>query len=241
MENKENQQKILSCLIRGPGPVYKLRPLVGYEDHCPSRHRNPAYSMRHRTPIYIPSVGPGPQYDVSRLTNFGVDNPPAYTIACREPFKLRDLGPGPGAHHPERCPPMNHSIRPPAYSIKSRSKTKIADRGPGPNAYSLPTCIGPKIPDKPAQGAFSIGSYQELKQVRIGPGPAAYRNMDVDLIKRSAPAFSLKWRYQIAELDHSPGPQYFPQIDLGRRAPMYSFGIRYSECAGLPATELDED
>lgn len=71
----------------GPGPVYKLRPLVGYEDHCPSRHRNPAYSMRHRTPIYIPSVGPGPQYDVSRLTNYGPDNPPAYTIACREPFK----------------------------------------------------------------------------------------------------------------------------------------------------------
>lgn len=75
-------------------------------------------------------------------------------------FSVRDLGPGPGAHHPERCPPMNHSIRPPAYSIKSRGTTKIADGGPGPNAYSLPTCIGPKIPDKPAQGAFSMYVYR---------------------------------------------------------------------------------
>lgn len=75
-------------------------------------------------------------------------------------YLVRDLGPGPGAHYPELCPPMNHKIRAPAYSIKSRSRIKFDDIGPGPNAYILPTCIGPKIPDKVAQGAFSMYVYK---------------------------------------------------------------------------------
>ncbi|KAK1129850.1 hypothetical protein K0M31_019558 [Melipona bicolor] len=55
---------------------------------------------------------------------------------------------------------MNHNIRAPAYSMKSRSRTKLEDIGPGPNAYILPTTIGPKIPDKIAQGAFSLYVYK---------------------------------------------------------------------------------
>ncbi|XP_076163723.1 ciliary microtubule associated protein 1A [Ptiloglossa arizonensis] len=240
MEEKENEQKMLSCLGKGPGPVYKLRSLVGYENHCLSRQRCPAYSLRHPTKILIPAVGPGPRYNVANLTNYGLNNAPAYTIAGREPFTVRQLGPGPGAHYPEMCPPMNHSIRPPAYSIKSRSRTKISDGGPGPNTYCLPTCIGPKIPDKRAQGAFSIGGYHKLRQEHVGPGPAAYTNINTDIVKRSSPAFSLKWRNELADIDFGPGPQYYPQY-VGRQAPMYSFGIRHSECAGIPTTELDED
>ena len=64
--------------------------------------------------------------------------------------------PGPGAYSPELCPPMNHNRRVPVYSIKSRGVTKFLDEGPGPNSYLLPTCIGPKVPDKPAQSAFSM-------------------------------------------------------------------------------------
>lgn len=54
---------------------------------------------------------------------------------------------------------MNHSLRPPAFSIKGRATTQYGKDGPGPNLYSLPTCIGPKIPDKRAQGAFSMYVY----------------------------------------------------------------------------------
>lgn len=82
---------------------------------------------------------------------------------CSLPNVVRDFGPGPGAHYPELCPPMNHNIRAPAYSIKSRSKTKLEDIGPGPNAYILPTTIGPKIPDKIAQGACRIFALQLLR------------------------------------------------------------------------------
>ncbi|CAL7950915.1 unnamed protein product [Xylocopa violacea] len=262
MENKENRPKLLSCMIKGPAPIYKLQTLVGYEGHCLSRQRGPAYTIRPRTQIRIESIGPGPRYNVSKLTNYGVDRSPGYTIAGREEFKgshiyivifdsqvisdihitllVRDFGPGPGAHYPELCPPMNHSIRGPAYSIKSRSRTKMIDIGPGPNAYFLPTCIGPKIPDKVAQGAFSIAGIHKLREDHIGPGPAAYTNIRSDLIKRSAPAFSLKWRTQLSELDLSPGPRYYPEYNTRKRAPMYSFGIRHSECAGLPITDLDE-
>lgn len=48
-------------------------------------------------------------------------------------------------------------------------------------------------------------------------------------------------RSPLANIDFGPGPQYYPQFDGRRRAPMYSFGIRHSECAGLPITNLDED
>jgi len=69
---------------------------------------------------------------------------------------VKDHTPGPGAYSPELCPPMNHDRRAPAYSIRSRDVTKFLDEGPGPSSYLLPTCIGPKIPDKSAQGAFSM-------------------------------------------------------------------------------------
>jgi len=170
----------------GPGPVYKLPTLVGYHGHDPSRRRNPAYSMRPRTGIKAHILGPGPRYDVRNLTKSGRHNPPAYTIRGRETWKSEqvkqffhnirtkrktsvlyininfrisavfDHAPGPGAYSPELCPPMNHFRRPPAYSIKSREVPKILDEGPGPNSYLLPTCIGPKVPDKRAQGAFSM-------------------------------------------------------------------------------------
>lgn len=68
----------------GPGPVYKLPTLVGYSGHDPSRHRNPAYSIRPRTDIKTYVRGPGPHYDVRNLTKSGLDNPPAYTIRGKE-------------------------------------------------------------------------------------------------------------------------------------------------------------
>lgn len=68
----------------GPGPVYKLPTLIGYNSHDPSRHRSPAYSMRPRTDIKTYVIGPGPHYNIRNLTKSGPSNPPAYTIRRRE-------------------------------------------------------------------------------------------------------------------------------------------------------------
>lgn len=83
--------------------------------------------------------------------------------------------------------------------------------------------------------------FHKTRTEDIGPGPAAYKNIKVDIVKRSSPAFSLKWRNQLQVSDATPGPQYYSDYELGKRSPMYSFGIRHSECAGLPITQLDED
>lgn len=136
--------------------------------------------MRSKTDAKSYAIGPGPRYNIRSLTKSGPDKSPAYTIRGRETWKCKekivfcllqneqknniqfcilvvhDFAPGPGAYSPELCPPMNHNRRAPAYSITSRGRTKLPDEGPGPNSYLLPTCIGPKVPDKPAKGAFSM-------------------------------------------------------------------------------------
>ncbi|KAG5310549.1 ODF3A protein, partial [Acromyrmex insinuator] len=242
MEGKENKPGILSCIIKGPGPVYKLPTLVGYNGHDPSRYRNPAYSIRARTDIKASVIGPGPHYNVRNLTKSGSDNPPAYTIRGRKAWIMPDHVPGPGAYSPELCPPMNHNRRVPAYSIKSRGVTKFLDEGPGPNSYLLPTCIGPKVPDKPAQSAFSIIGYRKIqKEILKSPGPATYIKINYDMIKRRSPAYSLKGRHFLSERYRSPALVFYPLYDTRKRSPMYSFGIKHSECAGVPMTQLDED
>ena len=86
MKNKDNKP-MLSCMSRGPGPAYKLPPLIGYVGHDPSRYRNPAYTIPGRLGDKDRTFGPGPQYDVGKLTKYGRDNPPAYTLANRENFQ----------------------------------------------------------------------------------------------------------------------------------------------------------
>ncbi|KAF7401099.1 hypothetical protein HZH68_006919 [Vespula germanica] len=240
MEDLEHKPKI-DCLTKGPGPVYKLPPLVGYVGHDPSKHRGPAYSIRFRVGLGEETVGPGPRYNINKLTKFGLDKSPAYTIAVRYPDTILDLGPGPGAYSPEHCLPMNHSRRAPAYSIKSKGQPLQILEGPGPNAYTIPTCIGPRIPDKRAQAAYTIGGYYEPLLDSLGPGPAAYADLNQNVIKKRYPAYSLKWRHDHAEEYYSPGPRYNPTYNTGKRAPKYSFGVRHSECAGNPITSLDED
>ncbi|XP_011879160.1 PREDICTED: outer dense fiber protein 3-like [Vollenhovia emeryi] len=240
MEARE-KPRVLSCTIKGPGPVYKLPTLIGYNNHDPSRHRGPAYSIRAPTGIKTYVMGPGPHYDIRNLTKSGPDNPPAYTIRGRKVWSLRDHAPGPGAYSPELCPPMNHNRRAPAYSIKSRGITKFLDEGPGPNSYLLPTCIGPRVPDKSAQGAFSIIGHRKTREEIVGPGPAAYIKINYDTIKRRSPAYSLKGRHILENIYHSPAPIFYPLYDTRKRSPMYSFGIKHSECTGIPMTQLDEE
>jgi len=85
---------------------------------------------------------------------------------------------------------------------------------------------------------FSTG-YHEIRGEIIGPGPAAYTKIDYDAIKRRSPAYSLKGRHILLERLRSPAPVFYPLYDTRKRAPMYSFGIKHSECTGIPMTQLD--
>lgn len=83
--------------------------------------------------------------------------------------------------------------------------------------------------------------YREIHEKFMSPGPAAYINIDYNIIKRRSPAYSLKGRHILSEKYHSPAPVFYPLYDTQKRPPMYSFGIKHSECAGIPITQLDEE
>lgn len=87
---------------------------------------------------------------------------------------------------------------------------------------------------------FSVGHRKAFKEM-ISPGPAAYTKINYDTIKRRSPAYSLKGRHILLEKYRSPAPVFYPLYDTRKRSPIYSFGIKHSECTGIPMTQLDED
>ncbi|XP_011308284.1 outer dense fiber protein 3B [Fopius arisanus] len=230
----------LSCLNRGPGPVYGLPPLVGYEKHDPSKYRNPAYTLRKRLASFDQTVGPGPTYDIAKMTRRGPERPPAFTIAGRQKTKDFNVGPGPCGYRPEGCPPMNHIPRPPAYSLKARYVVDWRSHVPAPNSYMVPSCLGPRIPDKRALGAFTITGLHGLKAKSLGPGPAAYI-FNTNTVKRKYPAFSIKFRTTSNLRTIGPGPVHYPTYNTRRNAPKFSFGVKHSECSPPPITPMDDE
>lgn len=174
-------------------------------------------------------------------------------------------GPGPGAYSPEKCPPMNHSLRPAAFTMKKRTNDHMSGDGPGP-IYLIPSCLGPKVPDKTAMGAFTMLVWKMMNTPTVrrysspqlsifihrasrhdkdfcdsGPGPAAYGNQNFNLIKRRLPAYSLAARHTKSEVGCGPGPRYYPEYSGGKNPPKFSFGIKHSECAPPAVTELDDE
>lgn len=73
----------------------------------------------------------------------------------------------------------------------------------------------------------------------FGPGPAAYNGTGYNILKYRNPAYSLRGKYILPEKYRSPGPVFYPLYDAGKRSPVYSFGVKHSECAGIPITQLD--
>lgn len=144
--------------------------------------------------------------------------------------------PGPGTYSPEKALPPSQR-RPPSYSMGARTKYRPVDPVPAPNSYTLPSLLGPRVPDKPSSPSFTIsgqntsGSYSEdLSQT---PGPARYAAIDPSVYMCRPPAFSMLRRLrEPTRVFHVPGPgTYSPEKVVAHRvrAPSYSFGIRHSE------------
>ena len=51
-----------SCEGKNPGPIYALRTVTGYEGHCYSKNRAPAFSLGLKLTSKRPHVTPGPYY-----------------------------------------------------------------------------------------------------------------------------------------------------------------------------------
>ena len=142
---------------KGPGPAYLLPPTVGYHNHDGTRKRNPAYSLglmlsKHR---WGNPQSPGPIYLVPKgMTAKGPDSKVAFSIISRaKGEEYFAVGPGPAAYYPN----INVNRRkPPAYSLAWRTRIwDVGNASPGP-IYKLPSCLGPRIPDKPAAAEVTL-------------------------------------------------------------------------------------
>ncbi|KZC12073.1 Outer dense fiber protein 3, partial [Dufourea novaeangliae] len=164
--------------LLGPGPKYKLKTLVGYQEHCISKYRNPAYSFGNQ---FFPSKRceiPGPKYllpDPKRGGfSFGLIGR-TFGTSCT---------PGPKYVLP--------SSKNPAFSLKFRTKYRGSCATPGPYYVKLPR-EGP---------AFFMGI--RLPPLKCDPVPGPYSYTD----KQCTPKYTILPRRDYKIVCHSPGPVY---------------------------------
>ncbi|KAJ8957559.1 hypothetical protein NQ318_020599 [Aromia moschata] len=235
----------------GPGPgKYQLPPLTGYPEHDFTKYRNPQYSMGVRLPYHKLTIGPGPQYNVRDMTPYGKATPPAFSMKSRPAAVSSFQVPGPGTYKNELVPRMKEP-RPPMYSLSFRLVGQTGVRvlpslnvlkienfatiasmfrsffkglTPGPDVYTLPTTIGPKVPDMGANAAYSMSYRQPTSLKERSPGPARYNDVSVDMFKTKMPNFTMSPRvFPPDSKKVSPGPIYKPLLP---EKPGYSFGLR---------------
>ncbi|XP_043790277.1 outer dense fiber protein 3-B-like [Apis laboriosa] len=200
-----------SCTYKSPGPKYKLKTLVGYKEHCLSRHRNPAYTFGIRHHVFEECLSPGPKYILDRPKRNG------FTFGLVGKTFVPFCGPGPKYLLP--------SPKGPSFTIKSRTKTRQTCVTPGPISVNLPRA-GP---------AFYIGQRLPVLKRDCVPGPKIYNDI---LVKQRAPMYSMSYRHPIKEICRSPGPKY--NLKFGKTTPIYSFGMKHSECAPPYFIECDD-
>nr|AEE61523.1 unknown [Dendroctonus ponderosae] len=209
----------------GPGPgKYLLPPLVGYKDHDPSKYRNPQYSMAQKLPLNRKDLGPGPKYNTEYMTPYGKAHPPAYSLADRHGALKAFQSPGPAAYNIQNMPRMKEQ-RPPAYSMSYRHDLHKGFDTPAPNNYEIPTTLGPKVPDKHANGAFSMSDRWAVAAKENSPGPAKYDPTTPNIYKNKPPAYSMSIKHRnIESKDQSPAPSnYYPRLPTKGG---YSFGLK---------------
>ena len=72
---------------------------------------------------------------------------------------------------------------------------QLGDANPSPNSYSLPSMIGPRVPNRTSSAYYSMA-----KRISLGgfdtdyaktPGPARYATTDPDNYQKKAPTYSM--------------------------------------------------
>ncbi|CAL7950917.1 unnamed protein product [Xylocopa violacea] len=199
----------LTCGVRGPGPKYKLKTLVGYEEHCISKYRNPAYTFGIRHPSLQPCVGPGPKYLLPADKRVG------FTFGVIGKTFDTSCGPGPKYFLP--------SPKGLAFTLKSRTEGRKSCFTPGPYSIKFPI-QGP---------AFYIGRRLPALKCDPVPGPRLYNDR---LVRQRSPTYHIAYKVGGKEICRSPGPKYY--FKSPKPHPM-SFGIKHSECAPPYIVECD--
>uniref|UniRef100_A0A8B9X503 Ciliary microtubule associated protein 1A n=1 Tax=Bos mutus grunniens TaxID=30521 RepID=A0A8B9X503_BOSMU len=211
----------IMALYSSPGPKYLIPPTTGFVKHTPTKLRAPAYSLRGAPMLLAENCSPGPRYSVNpKILRTGKDlGPPTPSWHPHFPHPI------PGDYFPEKS--TKHVFdSAPSHSISARTKTFRVDSTPGPAAYMLPVVMGPHTAGKVSQPSFSIKGRSKLgsfsDDLHKTPGPAAYRQTDVQVTKFKAP--------QDKTLKPGPGAHSPEKVTMTRPcAPVVSFGIKHSD------------
>ncbi|XP_075215270.1 protein CIMAP1D-like [Lycorma delicatula] len=209
----------------GPAPnVYKLPTLVGYQAHDTTKTRNPAYTIRSKLAPDKTGLGPG-LYDLSTKTRYGPSKSPAYTFSIyhKEYSPVtKSRSPGPIVYAPVGVRKEN----PPKYTIGHRTKENLHRHSPGPNIYTLPPVLGPKVPNKPTIGAFSMGlKAKEMKSEGI-PGPNKYdSHRCLNAVKKKMPGYTMGSRVWPPD-PKKPYPSANRYYIKPPKKPGFTFGVR---------------
>ena len=152
------------------------------------------------------------------MTYRGRDGNPHYSLASRHKELAPFSTPGPGAYAPEnRGSCFQGEKQQPSYSMGGRSKYRksepksiissssclwycfsflsIEDGNPSPNSYTLPSMIGPRVPNRVASACYSMPARVSLggfdTDYAKTPGPARYGTTTPDCYQKKAPTYSM--------------------------------------------------
>jgi hypothetical protein len=246
MPEPTRPRRPIQAMHKGPGPVYMLNGVTGYNDHCNTKRRLPAYSMAGRGKQFSDECSPGPKYAIEPgMTRTGADGAPKVGISGRHKDLTSYTTPSPAAYGRND----KHLRSAPAYSlVGARHDPLKNDKTPAANTYSLPTTLGDKLVDKktlpcyslrsrPAQGGFS----EDLQRT---PGPGAYKVTEPSAYKTRAPGYTMIGRNEVpGDTTTKPGPgAHKPDINSSRKsAPAFSFGSYHSQYMAPMIDNVSED
>uniref|UniRef100_A0A1B6DHF6 Outer dense fiber protein 3 n=1 Tax=Clastoptera arizonana TaxID=38151 RepID=A0A1B6DHF6_9HEMI len=222
-----------------PAPnAYKLPPAVGYKCHDSTKLRNPAYSIRQKLDDDINKPGPS-LYNVRDKTRFGIAKSSAFTMTPQPHDIYIPRAPPPTTYSPQKC--TANKPKAPMFTIGLPSDDAIEYKSPGPCRYTLPTTLGPKIPDKHCNGAFTLQGKPLDPRGEGHPAPNKYFHSNINTFKPTAPKYTIGTRTNLPEFKmQKPGPSRYNinQTHLQTR-PGYSFGSRHSNNTGVYITNAD--
>ncbi|KAM7534719.1 hypothetical protein Aperf_G00000117772 [Anoplocephala perfoliata] len=220
----------ISAMITGPGPIYKLPPLVGEIGHdFESTHiKAPGYSFGRRTkPIQVErSPGPAAYGQDAKVTTHGVSVGPSYSLKQRLDKLATTAGPGPA-----RYLPNDDAIHPrsPEFQFGLRPQVLRKNPAPAPNTYSLPA--PDVVSGKVSAPHYTLGGRNPPASIKVSPGPADYSVGSPEATKPAAPKYSMGAQLPEPTRKKMPGPAEYGNINVSLtkpHAPQFSIGIYHS-------------
>uniref|UniRef100_A0A1A9UN64 Uncharacterized protein n=1 Tax=Glossina austeni TaxID=7395 RepID=A0A1A9UN64_GLOAU len=210
--------------LEGLASLYGLPPTVGYENHDVRKQRLPKYSFGVKTEQKLTQLGPGPAiYNVEKLVRYGASKANHFTIAPKTKIIEKAKSPGPQAYAVHKYPILKGS-RAPAYSMGKVLTFEFKKFAPGPNKYGIKdNFLRLRAP------AYTLGVKKYLPEKKISPGPAGFPATDLNLVKPQSPKYTITPNNKFIHKLYGPGSNFYNRMNYkpGKRAPIYSFGIRH--------------